>query len=404
MYLPDVWAYSGSIMNGYYFGQYGSNRNNVQAAYESRLGNNNVTWETAQKANIGFEANLWNDKINIVFDHFYERRKDILSKKGTVPGIVAATLPSYNLGKVENWGNEFELTYRDKVGRNFNFWIKGNIANNQNKILFRDEAIVPGLEYQSLTGRPIGQGNYLQANGLYTSWAELYEVDANNDPILSKPVLAQGPDGKDYKNAGGQNVYQKDLSFGNVPLQPGDIKITDINYDGVIDNRDYKRSGYTGIPRVTYGVSFGFNYKGFDMSVLFQGASGVAANPMPGSNLHFNGTTEALFEVDWSRFTPERYAAGEKISFPIAAYNRQAYQNTFFNLNTSYLRLKNVEVGYTFQRGILSKAGLGHVRVYANGFNLHTWSKNKIWGDPENMGFMGYPLTRTYNAGINVGF
>jgi hypothetical protein len=125
---------------------------------------------------------------------------------------------------------------------------------------------------------------------------------------------------------------------------------------------------------------------------------------MPATNLHFNGTTEALFEVDWNRFTPERYAAGETISFPNAAYNRQAWQNTFFNLNTSYLRLKNMEVGYTFQRGMLSKVGLNSVRIYVNGFNLHTWSRNRIWGDPENMGFMGYALTRTYNTGINIGF
>lgn len=404
MYLPDVWAYSSAVMNGYYFGQYGSNRNNIQGAYESKLGNPNVTWETSQKANIGFEVNLFKEKVAITFDHFTEQRKDILSSKGTVPGIVSANLPPYNLGQVENWGNELEIIYRDKGGKNFSYWVKGNIANNKNRIVFRDEPIVSGLEYQALTGKPIGQGSYLQADGLYTSWSELYAVDAANNPILSQPVTAKGPDGKTYTNAGGQVVYQKDLAFGNVPLQPGDIKMTDINYDGVIDSRDYKRSGYTNIPQITYGVSFGFNYKGFDMSVLLQGAANVAANPMPATNLHFNGTTEALFEVDWNRFTPERYAAGEKIDFPIAAYNRQAYQNTFFNLNTSYIRLKNVEVGYTFQRGLLSRAGLNSVRIYVNGFNLYTWNKNKIWGDPENMGFMGYPLTRTYNAGINIGF
>lgn len=404
MYLPDVWAYSGAVMNGYYFGQYGSNRNNVQAAFESKLGNPNVTWETSQKANIGFEVNLFKEKVAITFDHFTEQRKNILSSKGTVPGIVAANLPPYNLGQVENWGNELEIIYRDKGGKNFSYWVKGNVANNKNKIVFRDEPIVSGLEYQALTGRPIGQGSYLQANGLYTSWSELYAVDGANNPILSQPVTAKGPDGKPYNNAAGQVVYQKDLAFGNVPLQPGDIKMTDINYDGVIDNKDYKRSGYTNIPQITYGMSFGFNYKGLDMSVLLQGAANVSANPMPSTNLHFNGTTEALFEVDWNRFTPERYAAGEKIAFPIAAYNRQAYQNTYFNLNTSYIRLKNVEVGYTFQRGLLNKAGLSSVRIYVNGFNLYTWNKNKIWGDPENMGFMGYPLTRTYNAGINIGF
>lgn len=405
MYLPDVWAYNSTSLGGYYFGQYGVNRNNVQGAAENVLGNPNVTWETSQKANIGFEANLWRDKINIVFDHFVENRKDILSKRGTIPGIVAATLPNYNLGKVKNWGNEFEITYRDKVGKNINFWVKGNIANNVNKIVFKDEAIVPGLEYQAETGNPIKQNSLLQADGLYNSWAELYDVDANNNPILSRPVLAKGPDGKAYKDVlTGASVYQRDLSYGPYPLQPGEVKLIDINYDGVIDSRDFKRSGYTNIPRVTYGISFGFSYKGFDMSVLFQGANGVSAAPMPATNLHFNGTTEALFEVDWNRFTPERYAAGDKIAFPIPGYNRTAYQNTYFNLNTAYVRLKNVEVGYTFQRGILNKAGLGSVRVYANGFNLYTWSRNKIWGDPENMGFMGYPLTRTYNAGINVGF
>lgn len=406
MYLPDVWAYGSStaVMQGYYFGMSGSNRNRVQAAWESTLGNPNVTWETSQKGNVGFEAKLLKDKISVTFDHFEEHRKNILSSRGTVPGIVAASLPPYNLGEVKNWGNELEITYRDKINKNFSFWVKGNVSNNQNKIVFQDEPIIPGLEYQAKTGKPINQSSLLQANGLYTSWADLYAVDAGNNPILSQPVLAKDNNGNPYKNAQGQQVYQKDLSFGNVALQPGDVKMIDINYDGVIDNKDYKRSGYTSIPRVTYGISFGVSYKSFDISVLLQGAAGVGANPMPSTDLHFNGTTEALFEVDWNRFTPERYAAGETINFPIAAYNRQAYQNTFFNLNTSYLRLKNVEVGYTFQRGILKKAGLGSVRVYMNGFNLYTWSKNRIWGDPENMGYMGYPLTRTYNAGVNVGF
>jgi TonB-linked SusC/RagA family outer membrane protein len=404
LYLPDVWAYNDTVIHGYYFGQYGSNRNAVRAAQESRLGNPDVTWETALKSNIGFEMNLFRDKVTVVYDHYEENRKDILSPRGTVPGIVAATLPYYNLGKVKNWGNELEVTYRDRAGKNFTYFIKGNIANNKNKIVFKDEPIVPGLEYQAQTGKPIGQSLLLQANGLYTSWGELYELDANNNPILSKPVAAMGPDGKPYTNAAGQTVYQKDLSFGGVPLQPGDVKLVDINHDGVIDSKDYKMSGYTSIPRVTYGISFGFGYKGFDMSILLQGAAGVEANPMPSTDLHFNGTTEALFEVDWNRFTPERYAAGDKIDFPIAAYNRQAYQNTFFHVNTSYVRLKNAEVGYTFQRGILSRVGVGSVRVYVNGFNLYTWNKNKIWGDPENMGFMGYSLTRTYNAGINVGF
>jgi len=404
LYLPDVWSYGGGDMGGYYFGVNGSNRNKIKSAYESTLGNPNVTWERAQKMNIGFEAKFFRDKLGVTFDHFNEHRKNILSYRGTVPGIVAASLPPYNLGEVKNWGNELEVTYNDKAGRNFNYWVKANISNNENKIVFRDEPIVPGLEYQAQTGKAINQGSYLQANGLYTSWSQLYAVDANNNPILSQPVAAKDANGKQYTNAGGQTVLEKDLSFSGVPLQPGDIRMKDLNYDGVIDNKDYLRSGYTSIPQISYGVSFGFTYKGFDFSVLFQGAGRVAADPMPSTNLHFNGTTEALFAVDWNRFTLDRYNAGDKIDFPIAAYNRPANKNTYFHLNTSYVRLKNAEVGYTFQKGILSKAGLGSVRVYVNGFNIYTWSKNAIWGDPENLGYLGYPLTRTYNAGLKVSF
>lgn len=404
MYLPNVWAYGNGALQGYYFGMYGSNRNKVQGAWESTLGNPDVTWERAQKMNVGFEAKFFKDKLGLTFDHFNEDRKNILSYRGTVPAVVAANLPPYNLGKVKNWGNELEITYRDRIRKDFNYWIKANVSNNQNKIIFMDEAIVPGLEYQAQTGKTINQGLYLQANGLYTSWSQLYAVDANNNPILSEPVAAKDKNGKPYTNAQGQTVYEKDLSFSNVPLQPGDVRMKDVNYDGVIDNKDYERSGKTSIPEFSYGISFGFSYKGFDMSVLLQGAAGVAADPMPSSDLHFHGTTEALFDVDWDRFTLDRYAAGQPIKFPIAAYNEQAYQNTFFHVNTSYMRLKNLEVGYTFQKGFLSKVGIGSARVYVNGYNLYTWNSNRIWGDPENMGFMGYPLTRTYNAGLNVNF
>jgi len=404
LYLPDVWGYSGGDMGGYYCGLNGSNRNRVSGAYESTLGNPNVTWEKSQKMNVGFEARLFNNKLSVTYDHFNEHRKGILSKRGTVPGIVAASLPAYNLGKVDNWGNELELIYNERISNDFNYWVKANASDNKNKIIYRDEAIVKGLEYQSETGRPISQGLYLQDDGLYSSWSQLYDIDKDNNPILSQPVLAKDQNGNSYKNAAGQPVYERDLSLGNKVLQPGDIKIKDVNYDGVIDNKDNVRSGYTKLPRFTYGMSLGFNYKGFDFSALFQGAAGVEADPMPATNLHFNGTTEALFEVDWNRFTPERYAGGETINFPIAAYNRSAYMNTYFHLNTSYLRLKNCEIGYTFKPTLITKLGIGSVRAYANGYNLYTWSQNSIWGDPENMGFMGYPLTRSFNAGVKVSF
>jgi hypothetical protein len=364
------------------------------------LGNPNVTWETATKSNIGLETHLLNDRLSITYDHYHEHRKNILSYKGTIPGIVQATLPPYNLGEVKNWGDEIELSYTSAPGK-FTWWIKGNASTNHNKILFKDEAIAPGLEYQAATGRPINQGSYLQADGLYTSWSQLYSIDASGNPILSQPVLAVGKDGKPYNNAAGNPVYQKDLGYAGAPLQPGEVRLKDVNGDGVINEKDYVRSGKTDLPTLSYGVSFGFSFHGFDFSALLQGQSGVAKYAM--QELHFN-KQQSLFDVDLNRFTQDRYDHGERIDFPIAAYNQDAAYNTFFLKNTAFVRLKNMEIGYTLKPELLKKVGIRSARFYINGYNLYTWSPNKIWGDPENLGYIGYPLTRTYNVGVNVNF
>ena len=184
-------------------------------------------------------------------------------------------------------------------------------------------------------------------------------------------------------------------------LQPGEVRLVDVNEDGIIDGKDFMRSGKTNIPEFSYGVSMGFSYKGFDFSVLFQGVSGVAK--YVNGTRHFNNQ-ESMTEVDLNRFTLERYNSGLPIDFPIAAYSHASSENTFFVKDASYLRLKNMEVGYSLQPNFLKKIGIGSARIYANGNNLHTWSPNLIWGDPENLGNTGYPITRTYNFGISFKF
>ncbi|WP_413666617.1 TonB-dependent receptor [Mucilaginibacter sp. Mucisp86] len=401
LYLPDTWQYVNGYNagGGYTFGTL-NDRNRIQGARENVLGNPDVTWETATKSNIGLETHLFNDRLSLIYDHYNEHRKNILSYKGSVPGIVQATLPPYNLGEVKNWGDEIELSYTSAPGK-FTWWVKGNASTNHNKILFKDEAIAPGLEYQAATGRPINQGSYLQADGLYTSWSQLYNIDGNGNPILSQPVLAVGADGKPYNNAAGNPVYQKDLGYAGAPLQPGEVRLKDVNGDGVINEKDYVRSGKTDLPTLSYGVSFGFSFHGFDFSALFQGQSGVAKYAM--QELHFN-KQQSLFDVDLNRYTQDRYDHGDRIDFPIAAYNQDAAYNTFFLKSTAFVRLKNAEIGYTLKPELLKKIGVRSARFYINGYNLYTWSPNKIWGDPENLGYIGYPLTRTYNVGVNVNF
>jgi len=394
LYLPNTWNYTG----GYYFGTL-SERNYVGGAEEGTVGNPNVTWETATKSNIGFESKFFKNKLGITFDYFNEDRVDILSNKQTIPGIVQATLPPYNLGRVKNWGYEIEMNWRSKIGE-IDYWLKGNLSHNRNKIVFMDEAIADGLEYQAATGRPINQLSMLKDNGLYTSWADFYQLDASGNPDLSNPVLALNSEGQPYTNAQGNPVYVKDLGFDGAALQPGEIRLVDINEDGVVDRKDYIRTGKTNIPEYTFGLSFGFGYKGFDFSALFQGVGGVAkyVSTRPFNNL------EAITEVGLRRFTEERYKNGDDIQFPIAAYNSSAGYNTYFLKDASYVRLKNIEIGYTLQPSVLKKLGVQSTRVYVNGSNLFTWSKNSVWGDPENLGTRGYPLIRTYNLGLNINF
>ncbi len=400
LYLPDTWKYrTGGHDDGYHFGTKNL-RHKVQGASEDVIGNPNVTWETATKKNLGIEFHLFKDKLSVNYDYFYEHRVDILSYRGTVPAIVQAELPPYNLGVVDNWGNEIEMKFKESTGA-FKYWVKANASTNQNKIVFRDEAILPSLKYQAQTGHRIGQGLYLLDDGLYTSWGDLYELDKNGNPILSKPVRALNKEGEPYTNGKGNPVYQKDLGYAGKPLQPGNVRLVDYNEDGVVDDKDFVRTGKSEIPELSYGISFGFNYKGFDLSVLLQGVEGVAKFAM--RELHFN-KQQALFKVDWKRFTEERYNAGKEIYFPIAAYNQAAANNTFFLKDASYLRLKNLEIGYTFKPDFLRKIGMTSARLYVNGNNLYTFTHNKLWGNPENLGFIGYPLTRTFNLGINIKF
>jgi len=394
LYLPSTWKYNG----GYNFGGL-ANRNYITGAEESVVGNPNVTWEVSTKGNIGFEGRFIKDQLSINFDYYSEDRTNILSYKQTIPDIVQATLPPYNLGEVKSWGYEIEAGWRSHIGK-VSYWLKGNASFNNNKIVFMDEAITPGLEYQSQTGNPIGQPLILKTAGLYTSWSQLYKLDNNGNPDLSNPILALDNNGNTYNNKIGNPVYVKGLGYNGAPIQPGELKYIDFNHDGVIDSKDAVRSGETFLPKVTYGMSFGFNYKGFDISALFQGVYGVAKNYY---NLPF-AAMQAIPEVGLNRFTIDRYNSGDKIEYPLAAFNVNAPANDFFLKDGSYLRLKNLQIGYTITPAFLKNYGIESARLYVNGSNLYTWAPNLSLGDPENLGSQVYPITKTFNIGVNLNF
>jgi hypothetical protein len=328
-------------------------------------------------------VNILNNTIQFTADWFTENRDNILANRGTVPAIVGATLPAYNLGKMKNSGFEGDFTYRNHV-MGFNYWVKANYTYAHNVIEYMDE-VTRKYAYQYGTGLRYGQYFGLVADGFYNTWAEV------NDP--NRPVVAMQ----------------------NNKIQPGDIKYKDINGDGIIDSDDWGPIGYSNFPEKVFGLSFGADFKGFDFSALFQGATNVSMAAAARIQYGFSnneGANTMLLE-SWSQ---ERYENGETITRPHLSIGDATQKNNFTNStfwvrDASYLRLKNLEIGYTLNGGLLKKCGLSSARIYVNGSNLYTWTNNFWPGvDPEvpdyvvNSNREPYPVTKTYNFGLNVKF
>jgi hypothetical protein len=182
---------------GYYFGEVGSTFVGYPTAKEGKLGNPIVTWERAVKQNVGTEISFWKSRISITADYFRENRDNILAELGTAPQIVGASLPAYNLGKMQNSGFDGDITYKESI-RKLDFWVKANFTYAHNIIQYQDEVKKP-YTYQQRTGQRFEQFFGLVADGLFNTWAEVNDA--------SRPVYA----------------------WNNNKIQPGDIRYKDIN-------------------------------------------------------------------------------------------------------------------------------------------------------------------------------
>lgn len=382
LYLPSVYGNTSGTLSGYNFGS-SSNPVYSQMVAEKRLGNPLLTWEKARKLNLGVDVNFFKNHLTVSFDYFKERRNNILSNRNSAPMLIGATLPAYNMGEMENSGFEFDINYRNKI-RDFNYWGRFNYSFARNKILFQDE-VPEKYAYQMRTGRRVGQFYGLLFDGFYNSWEEINALD--------RPVS----------------------SWNNNRLQPGDMRYVDVNKDGKIDMYDMVPIGYSPTPEIIYGFSFGGSWRGFDFSALFQGADHVSIKYFgralwPFINAHNSAKTLIL-----ERWTHERYENGEPINFPRLSMSPSRdtdnnYQDSnFWIRNARYLRLKNVEIGYTLRKNQLKALGLESLRLYVSGTNLFTWT-NVIDLDPEapskggNTEINTYPLQKIYNIGLNIQF
>jgi TonB-linked SusC/RagA family outer membrane protein len=378
LYRPAAYSY---INNFYQFGEDGANQQAYQGSIEGALGNPDLTWERAKKMNIGAEMIFLDDKLKVVVDYFDENRDDILASRNTVPGIVAATLPAYNMGKMSNSGYEVEVAYNNKIGK-LDYWLKGNYTFAHNVIEFQDE-VARTYSYQNRTGQRSNQYFGLVADGLFNTWEEVNDA--------SRPVYE----------------YQ------NNKIQPGDIRYVDVNGDGKINNDDMVPVGYSDFPEKVFGFSFGGNFKGFDFSVLFQGAANVSIAYTRNYVMPFlEGRNAPDYMVEsWSQ---ERLEKGLPINFPrfnqgynINPANHAA--SSFWTQDASYVRLKNAEIGYSIPENLLKRVGINYLRLYVNANNLLTWDNMLPGVDPESAAasrtnYDPYPVTRTINMGFNVKF
>lgn len=338
----------------------------AQGVYETVTANPLVTWETAKTWNVGFSSQFLNGKFGLDFDYFQSRRSDILiTRNASIPTYSGLSLPAENLGKVKNHGFEVIGTYRDHAG-DFEWGVTGNVTYAKNEVVYMDEAI-DTPEWQRQTGHPIDGGIYYQALGIYQT----------QDEIDSTPHLA------------GTKV--------------GDLIYQDTNKDGNITWDDAVRRDKSATPKWIFGLTLNGAWKGLDVNAFFQGQADAEILVQPTMNMatdFYEGrwsdsnTAEQNLAAKWPRaFMKESQVDG-----------RNSQSSTLWLRDASFVRLKSLEIGYTFPSKWTTKLGIENLRVYANGNNLFTIDGVDIFDPEMTSGIKGYPIQRTWTFGLNVTF
>lgn len=361
LYLPNSYFIGG----GY---QFGTGTSWSPGAYEKSFGNSGLSWEKSAKQNYGIDFSLFDQKLSGSIDYFYEKRTDILAKASTDPAIHAMNLPVLNLGIVSNKGVELNLKWNHKIDK-IRYWANLNLSYAKNKIVYQDE--VPSeYKYTLRTGHPVGQPFGLIVRGLYHEGME-------------------------------------DVADHSYLLKEGDVVYKDLNDDGKIDDNDKMAIGYPSYPLLNAGLTLGFEYKGFDFSMLWVGATKTSRVLQETFRKPLGDTDDRslMLHQFQDRWTPET-AATAKLPRPTIDGAKNNYRDSdLWVKDASYLRLKNIEIGYNFRLPFMPKIGMETMRVFMTGYNLLTLDKLKI-SDPESMssGVPQYPVMRVINFGLNVSF
>ena len=380
--FPYLAFYGGG--SGYDFGNnFGTN---VGGTSEGNLANANLTWEKARKLNVGIDFTTLNQRLALTIDAFYEYRFDIITDMNSdgimgYPDIVGKDAALQNLGEVSNRGVDIELSWNDKIGKDFRYYIRPNLTFSRNRLEYKAE-VARKNSWRKETGKR-----------LYETFVYVFDhfvADQEEADRLNK--IGYQPWGQ---------------------LIPGDVVYKDLDRNGVIDDEDRTAMGNPRSPELMFGIPFGFQYKNFDFSVLLQGATkssillnGAAVFDFPQFEQDKIGRVK---KMHLDRWTPETAATAK---YPALHYgthdNNKNGNSSLFLYDASYLRLKNVEIGYNVSPKLLRKFHVQQARIYVQGLNLLTFDKlGDVDIDPETKsgdGASWYPIQKVFNFGIDITF
>lgn len=365
-----------SNAGGYTFGTGNNYYNGIR---QGDIANKVVTWEVARKFNIGFESEFFNGLFGLNVDLFGEFRNNILTNIDAVkPEYVGAGFKVANIGETSNNGIEIELRHNKKVNRNFSYNIRANFTYNRNKVLKKADPLGL-LPYQKEEGYPIGTPLMYTHLGYFNSYEEIWNSPSQLAVLNGIPS--------------------------NVEVVPGDLKFLDFNNDGVINRDDAYRQGYGTVPELQYGVTVGGNYKAFDFSFLLQGSAHSLFMKQWEIMWAFSNNDNVFAKHNYY-WAPEIADAAEFTRFYGKSWvNNERYYSTYEAGSGTYIRLKNIEMGYTLPSSISRKLLMSSARIYLSSNNTFLWSVEKYL-DPDNRDNRGgkMPPTRAFNIGLSVNF
>lgn len=337
----------------------------------SSIGNPEITWETGLKRNIGIESKFFKNSLSLNIDLFDENRKDILTQRNSGLTSLGQGYPALNVGEVYNKGYEVELDFNKQKGELI-YGLNAQVSFARNKIISRDEP-VGAPSYQKQEGKRVGQFFGYVTNGFYTSQQDIDSYVPNE---LGRPI-------------------------------PGDLKYVDINGDGRINSDDRTAIGYSRVPEYIFSISPRVSYKGFSVSVMFQGVTNVSSDVI----LTEQNNGQQMYEFMLNRWTPQTAATATWPALHSRGNTFISYQlNDFILQDASYLKLRNAEISYNLPKRWLEPLKISSLRVFLTGQNLVTWTRFKMYLDPENINVSNsdfsrqsiYPTSRIYNLGVNI--